>query len=139
MDNITASQAQIILRNYEAEFGDGTTMSSFGLINEVKITPKPTAEVRDSKGRTFAPGYDVTIEFTMMQSSSTVLTSVFNAMTNDEPNVLRLKKGNNGFEFSDVKPIFTPDLDGNGKESKIKVKATTILTNAEMSAIIYSA
>ena len=138
MDSISPNQGQIVLRNYEAEFGDGSTMSNFGLINEIKLNYKPVAEARDSKGRTFAPGYDVTIEFSMMQTAASVLTSVFNSMTSDEPNVLRLKKGNTGFEFSEVKPIFTPEMDGNGGISKIKVKADKILTNAEMANIIYS-
>jgi len=139
MDNIAANQGQVILRNYEAAFGTDPTYNSFGLINEIKLTYKPTAVVRDSKGRSFAPGYDVLIEFVMMQTNSTTLASVFESMTADSPATLRLTKGSNGFSFGEVKPLFDVETDGAGGVSKIKVRADRYLTSAEMQSVILGA
>jgi hypothetical protein len=139
MDNISANQGQVILRNYEISFGTDPTYNSFGLVNEIKLSYKPTAVVRDSKGRSFAPGYDVLIEFSQMQTASAVLASVFESMQIDNPATLRLVKGSNGFSIGEVKPVFEVEGDGAGGISKIKVRADRYLTHAEMQNIILGA
>ena len=138
MQSQTNNQGAISLRNFSANFGDGTTQAEFGLINEIKLKYTPIKTGRDSRGRSFAPGYDVLIEFNMMQNDSGTLTDVFSAMASDEPGTMRFVKGTAGFEFENVKPLFEPEIDANGGVTKIKVSADIILTNAEMAGIIYS-
>jgi len=137
MQNITANPTQVILRNYEASITIASTEYTFGLISEVKITFKPINAERDSKGRSFTAGYDAKFEFNIMQITDANIDTLLTAVNSDDVGTVKLKKGVNGLQLTDVKPVYDFELDGAGGVSKIKVSMDKIMSKDEMTGITY--
>lgn len=104
------------------------TTLDFGDVNEVKVTVKSITGGRDSQGRTKTAGYDIKIEFNVMENDAAGVMAVYNGITGNLKASLVITSSLEKITLTNVQPIIEVlERDGNGQPSKLKISVDKIV------------